>query len=173
MYIKKDITTTADDYREIVHFTEFHRKKSNYLIIALSIVLAAAGVLLGVLNVYPIWVGIIIAAVCLMLIPIVFIRINKKVKDGIKYGKVALNATRTLELTPSSINIFGGRTETDVSAKWDTVFAVYELEKSFIIYLTQNSAFCVNKAQLSLNEIYDMRNEFIRRIRNRFFKKCD
>ncbi|MCH5324618.1 MAG: YcxB family protein [Eubacterium sp.] len=172
MYIKKDITTTAEDYKYVVYFTEYYRKKSNFLLMMLGALLAVVALTMGAVGVYPWWIGIIAAVVFLSIIPIILFRIQKKIKDGVKYGKVTLNTTRTVEFNGTDIHIYGGRTATDVSVRWDKVFAVYELEHCFLIYLTPDSAFCINKSQLLLNEAYEMRNEFIKRLRHRFYKRC-
>ncbi len=172
MYIKKEITTTAQDYKYLVQFTEFYRKKSNFLLMMGGTVLAVASLILGALNIIPLWLGIALAVVFLMTIPFVLLKIRKKIKDGIKYGKVVLNTTRTLELTGAGIKIYGGRTDTNVEAGWNTIFAVYELENCFLLYITHDTAFCINKSQLLLTESYELRSEFIKRLKHRFFKRC-
>ncbi len=172
MYIKKEITTSAEDYKQLVHFTEYRQKKSNIMMIAASCVAAAIVITLTILNIIPPVVGIVAAVIFLSEIPITIIRVNKKVKDGVKYGKVVLNTTRTLEITGMGIRIYGGRTATDVTAKWDTIFAIYELKNCFLLYLTHDSAFCINKSQLLMTDIYEMRKEFIKRLKNRFYKRC-
>lgn len=73
---------------------------------------------------------------------------SKKAKDGIKYGKVVLNAKRTFSYDAASVRVFGGRTATDINAQWDTIFKIYEIEKCFIIYFRYNLAFCLPKISL-------------------------
>lgn len=97
---------------------------------------------------------------------------SKKAKDGIKYGKVALNAKRTFSYDAASVRVFGGRTATDINAQWDTIFKIYEIEKCFIIYFRYNLAFCLPKNQLTPQETLDVRNYFIKKMDGRFVKKC-
>lgn len=96
----------------------------------------------------------------------------KKAKDGIKYGKVVLNAKRTFSYDAASVRVFGGRTATDINAQWNTIFKIYEIEKCFIIYFRYNLAFCLPKNQLTPQETLNVRNYFIKKMDGRFVKKC-
>ena len=158
----KEITTTAEDYRTLVKFTEYSLKKSNNILFITMAVLAVASLVIGLGGIIPLYIS---AAVCLLII-------SKKAKDGIKYGKVVLNAKRTFSYDAASVRVFGGRTATDINAQWNTIFKIYEIEKCFIIYFRYNLAFCLPKNQLTPQETLDVRNYFIKKMDGRFVKKC-
>ncbi len=165
---RKEIITTADDYREIVRFTEFKRKKSPLIISLIMAVSAVVGVVLAVIGIIPFRASAIIAVICLAVVFFFPIKVSITVKNGIRRGKVLLNAKRLVEIDGAYIKITGGRTDTNVCAPWHTVFSVYETEKCFIIYITYETAFCINKKQLSPNEVLDLRNYFIKKMDTRF-----
>ena len=160
----KEITTTAEDYRTLVKFTEYSLKKSNNILFIAMAVLAVASLVIGLAGIIPLYIS---AAVCLLCAII-----SKKAKDGIKYGKVVLNAKRTFSYDAASVRVFGGRTATNINAQWGTIFKIYEIEKCFIIYFRYNLAFCLPKNQLTPQETLDVRNYFIKKMDGRFVKKC-
>ena len=91
----KEITTTAEDYRTLVKFTEYSLKKSNNILFITMAVLAVASLVIGLAGIIPLYIS---AAVCLLCTAVILadvLIISKKAKDGIKYGKVVLNAKRT------------------------------------------------------------------------------
>ena len=91
----KEITTTAEDYRTLVKFTEYSLKKSNNILFIAMAVLAVASLVIGLAGIIPLYIS---AAVCLLCAAVILadvLIISKKAKDGIKYGKVVLNAKRT------------------------------------------------------------------------------
>ena len=91
----KEITTTAEDYRTLVKFTEYSLKKSNNILFITMAVLAVASLVIGLGGIIPLYIS---AAVCLLCTAVILadvLIISKKAKDGIKYGKVVLNAKRT------------------------------------------------------------------------------
>ncbi len=165
---RKEIITTADDYREIVRFTEFKRKKSPIIISIVMAVIAAISLVLAVLNIIPFLIAGIISVVCVIVILSFPIRVSITVKNGIKRGKVLLNAKRLVEIDGAYIKITGGRTDTNVCTPWHTVFSVYETAECFIIYITHETAFCMQKRQLTANETLDLRNYFIKKMGDRF-----
>ena len=168
----KEITTTAEDYRTLVKFTEYSLKKSNNILFIAMAVLAVASLVIGLTGIIPLYIS---AAVCLLCVAVILadvLIISKKAKDGIKYGKVVLNAKRTFSYDAASVRVFGGRTATDINAQWATIFKIYEIEKCFIIYFRYNLAFCLPKNQLTPQETLNVRNYFIKKMDGRFIKKC-
>ena len=168
---RKEITTTADDYREIVNFTEYKLRKLPVTTMVVAAILAIASVVLGVTGTLPLIAGVASALVCCAAIIFFPVKIRRTIKNGIKWGIVSINAKRTLEFDGATLSISGGRTDTDISVPWHTVFAIYETEKCFFIYLTFQKAYCVQKNQLTPNEILDVRNYFIKKMGNRFYIK--
>lgn len=166
---KKLITTTADDYKEIVHFTNFRRKKYTVPIMIISGTVGAILLILGLLGILPVVIGIVGATVCLGIT--LFFPINNAVtvKNGIRRGKVLINAKRTLEYDTTHLKIYGGRTDTDINALWHTIFAIYETERSFLIYITYEKAFCLCKAQLTADEMMKVREYFIKKLGERYY----
>ncbi|MBE6881220.1 MAG: YcxB family protein [Ruminococcaceae bacterium] len=166
---KKEVITTADDYREIVRFTNFKRKKATVPIMIAASVLATVALILGIIGVIPIIIGII-AAVTFAGVALYFpLSTAVTVKNGIKNGKVSINAKRTFEYDTANLKIYGGRTETDINALWHTIFAIYETERSFLIYITFEKAFCLCKDQLNGNEVYKLRNYFMKKLEERYY----
>lgn len=166
---KKEIITTADDYREIVRFTNYKRKKATIPIMIASAVLAVVALVLGITGIIPLIAGVI-AAVILVGVAISFpARTAVAVKNGIKNGKVAINARRTFEYDASCLKIYGGRTGTDINVPWHTIFAIYETERSFLIYITFETTFCLCKSQLDGNEVYNIRNYFMKKLGERYY----
>ena len=92
--------------------------------------------------------------------------------DGIKYGKVLLNAKRTFSYDTQAVKVVGGRTDTDISFSWNTIFKIYETEKYFFIYFRYDLAYCLPKDQLNMQEVLEVRNYFIKKMEGRFVKKC-
>ncbi len=173
---RKEITTTADDFKRIVLFTEYGRKKINIILIAIFITLAVAGLILGIINIIGsqlivALIGFGLFLICGVAALFVHLRILKLIKDGVKYGKVTLNEKRIFEYDTEAVKIHGGRKGTDVTALWHTIFAIYELDDCFIIYITYRTAFCVPKNQLSGNESYTLRTYFQKRLQERFYLK--
>lgn len=168
----KEITTTAEDYRTLVKFTEYSLKKSNNILFIAMAVLAVASLVIGLAGLIPLYISAAVSVICVAVILTDIILISKKAKDGIKYGKVVLNAKRTFSYDVASVRVFGGRTATDINAQWDTIFKIYEIEKCFIIYFRHDLAFCLPKNQLTPQEILNVRNYFIKKMDGRFIKKC-
>lgn len=166
---KKEIITTADDYREIVRFTSYRRKKLTVPIMIAASALAVIILVLGIIGIIPLVAGIIAALVFLGLALYFPLNTAIIVRNGIKDGKVSLNAKRTFEYDTAAIKIYGGRTETDINALWHTVFAIYETERSFLIYVTFDKAFCLCKTQLDGNEVLSLRNYFIKKLGERYY----
>ncbi len=166
---KKLITTTAEDYREIVYFTNFRRKRHTVPIMIISAVVGIILLLLGIIGVIPVFVGIPAFAVCLGVTLFFPINTAVTVKNGIRRGKVSINAKRTVEYDTMNLKIYGGRTETDINASWHTIFAVYETDRSFLIYITYEKAFCLCKSQLNGDEILKIRNYFAKKLGGRYF----
>ncbi len=166
---KKVITTTADDYREIVRFTNFRRKKATVPVMIIAAVLAVTSLVLGVIGIIPIIVGIIAAVVFAGVVLYFPISTATTIRNGIKNGKVSINAKRTFEYDTANLKIYGGRTETDINALWHTIFAIYETERSFLIYITFEKAFCLCKDQLDGNEVYKLRNYFMKKLQERYY----
>lgn len=169
---RKEIITTAEDYKQLVYFTEFQRKKYPTVIIIIAAVLSVAALVIGLIGIIPLLVSLAICVVCLGVIAFFPLKAVKTANDGIKYGKVALNAKRTLEYDGVSIRIYGGRTNTDINAAWQTVFAIYEINECFLVYITFDKAFCISKSQLTVQEAVDMRNYFAKKMQDRFYLKC-
>lgn len=168
----KEITTTAEDYRTLVNFTEYSLKKSNNILCIAMAVLAVISLVIGLAGVVPLYISAAVSVLCAAVIITDILLISKKAKDGIKYGKVVLNAKRTFSYDTASIRVFGGRTATDITAPWHTVFKIYEIEKCFIIYFRHDLAFCLPKNQLTPQEILNVRNYFTKKMDGRFIKKC-
>lgn len=168
----KEITTTADDYRTLVSFTEYTLKKSNNILFIAMAALAVISLVIGLAGIIPLYVSAAVSVICVVVILADVFRISKKAKDGIKYGKVVLNAKRTFSYDAASIRVFGGRTATDINAQWDTIFKIYEVEKCFIIYFRYDLAFCLPKNQLTPQETLNVRNYFVKKMDGRFIKKC-
>ena len=166
---KKLITTTAEDYREIVRFTNYKRKKLTVPIMIIASVLAVAALVLGIIGIIPIIAGIIAAIFFVGVVLYFPIKTEITVKNGIKNGKVLINAKRTIEYDTTNLKIYGGRTETDINASWHTIFAIYETERSFLIYITFEKAFCLCKDQLDGNEVYKLRNYFMKKLEERYY----
>lgn len=169
---RKEIITTAEDYRQLVYFTEFQLKRYPTVIMIIAAALSVAALVIGLIGIIPLLVSLAVCIVCVGVTAFFPLKAAKKAKDGAKYGKVALNAKRTLEYDGVSIRIYGGRTNTDINAPWQTVFAIYELESCFIVYLTFDKAFCISKNQLTVQETVDMRNYFEKKMQERFYLKC-
>lgn len=169
---RKEITTTADDYRQLVFFTEFRQKKLTVPLMLILGLLALTALALGIIGIIPLIAGIAAAAVSAAVIVFFPIKTAKTAKDGIKYGKVSINAKRIFEYDTSGIRIYGGRTGTDINAAWETVFSIHELESCFIIYITFRTAFCVPKSQLTMQETVQLRNYFTKRLQHRFYLHC-
>lgn len=169
---KKEIITTADDYKRLVYFTQFSLKKYPTVVITAASILIIASIIIGIIGIIPILIAAAICAVLFGIIAFFPLFAAKKAKDGIKYGKVAINAKRTFEYDTAGIKIYGGRTETNINAAWNTLFAIYELDDCFIIYITYEAAFIISKSQLTLPEAIQMRNYFEKRMQNRFFLRC-
>ena len=168
----KEITTTADDYRTLVKFTEYSLKKSNNILFIAMAVLAVASLVIGLAGMLPLYVTAALFIICVSVILSDILLISKKAKDGIKYGKVALNAKRTFSYDAASVKVFGGRTATDINAQWNTIFKIYEIENCFIIYFRYDLAFCLPINQLTPQETLNVRNYFIKKMDGRFIKKC-
>lgn len=168
----KEITTTAEDYRTLVNFTEYTLKKSNNILCITMAVLAVASLIIGLAGIIQLYISCAISTLCAAVILIDVLLVSKKAKDGIKYGKVVLNAKRTFSYDTASIRVFGGRTATDINAEWHTIFKIYEIEKCFIIYFRHDLAFCLPKNQLTPQEILNVRNYFTKKMDSRFIKKC-
>lgn len=168
----KEITTTAEDYRTLVNFTEYTLKKSNNILFIVMALLSVATLVIGLAGVIPLYISAAVCLICVAVILTDILLISKKAKDGIKYGKVVLNAKRTFSYDTTSVKVFGGRTATDINAQWNTIFKIYEIEKCFIIYFRHDLAFCLPKNQLTPQEILNTRNYFTKKMDGRFIKKC-
>lgn len=170
---KKEITTTSEDYKNLVYFTEFKQKPYVIPLMVLFIIIAVAMLAFGLFGILPVYISVPIAAVFALASLFFPYKAKLKAKQGIKNGKVALNAKRTLEYDTTGLKIYGGRTETNINMPWNTMFAIYETDKCFIVYLTFQSAFVIGKSQLTLQEVIDMRNYFEKQMQNRFFLLCE
>lgn len=168
----KEITTTAEDYRTLVNFTEYTLKKSNNILCISMAVLAVISLIIGLAGIIPLYISGAVSVLCAAVIIVNILLVSKKAKDGIKYGKVVLNAKRTFSYDTTSVRVFGGRTATDINAQWNTIFKIYEIEKCFIIYFRYDLAFCLPKNQLTPQEILNARNYFTKKMDGRFIKKC-
>lgn len=168
----KEITTTAEDYRTLVKFTEYSLKKSNNILCIAMAALAVISLVIGLAGIIPLYISGAISILCAAVVLTDALLVSKKAKDGIKYGKVALNAKRTFSYDTTSVKVFGGRTATDINAQWNTIFKIYEIEKCFIIYFRHDLAFCLPKNQLTPQEILNTRNYFTKKMDGRFIKKC-
>ena len=168
----KEITTTAEDYRTLVSFTEYTLKKSNNILCISMAVLAVISLIIGLAGIIPLYISGAVSILCAAVIIVNILLVSKKAKDGIKYGKVVLNAKRTFSYDTTSVRVFGGRTATDINAQWNTIFKIYEIEKCFIIYFRYDLAFCLPKNQLTPQEILNARNYFTKKMDGRFIKKC-
>ena len=168
----KEITTTAEDYRSLVSFTEFTLKKSNNIICIIAAAVAVAVLVIGLAGLIPLYVSGAVGAVCACVILVTALLVKKKADDGIKYGKVLLNAKRTFRYDTQAVRVFGGRTDTDISFSWNTIFKIYETEKYFFIYFRYDLAYCLPKDQLTMQEALEVRNYFIKKMEGRFVKKC-
>ncbi|MBQ8932132.1 MAG: YcxB family protein [Ruminiclostridium sp.] len=166
---KKLVTTTAEDYREIVRFTNFKRKKYTVPVMIISAVVGVILLLLGIIGIIPIFVGIPAFVICLGVTLYFPVSTEITVKNGIKRGKVLISAKRTIEFDTMTFKIYGGRTDTDINASWHTIFAVYETDRSFLIYITYEKAFCLCKAQLTSDEVLRLRDNFAKRLDGRYF----
>ena len=164
----KEITTTAEDYRTLVKFTEYSLKKSNNILFIAMAVLAVASLVIGLAEIIPLYISAAVCLICVAVILTDILLISKKAKDGIKYGKVVLNAS----YDTASVRVFGGRTATDINAQWNTIFKIYEIENCFIIYFRYDLAFCLPKNQLTPQDIMNVRNYFTKKMDGRFIKKC-
>ena len=168
----KEITTTAEDYRTLVSFTEYTLKKSNNILCISMAALAVISLIIGLAGIIPLYISGAVSVLCAAVIIVNILLVSKKAKDGIKYGKVVLNAKRTFSYDTTSVRVFGGRTATDINAQWNTIFKIYEIEKCFIIYFRYDLAFCLPKNQLTPQEILNARNYFTKKMDGRFIKKC-
>lgn len=77
----KEITTTAEDYRTLVKFTEYSLKKSNNILFITMAVLAVASLVIGLGGIIPLYIS---AAVCLLCTAVILadvLIISKKAKD--------------------------------------------------------------------------------------------
>ena len=166
---KKLITTTAEDYREIVYFTNFRRKKHTIPVMIISGAVGVILLLLGIFGIIPIFIGIPAFIICLGVTLFFPISTAVTVKNGIRRGKVLINAKRTVEYDTMNLKIYGGRTDTDINALWHTIFAIYETQRSFLIYITYEKAFCLCKAQLTADETLKVRQYFAKKLGERYF----
>ena len=64
----KEITTTAEDYRTLVKFTEYSLKKSNNILFIAMAVLAVASLVIGLAGIIPLYIS---AAVCLICVAVI------------------------------------------------------------------------------------------------------
>ena len=64
----KEITTTAEDYRTLVKFTEYSLKKSNNILFIAMAVLAVASLVIGLAGIIPLYIS---AAVCLLCVAVI------------------------------------------------------------------------------------------------------
>ena len=166
---KKLITTTAEDYREIVYFTNFRRKKHTVPIMIISAVVGVILLILGIIGIIPIFIGIPAFVICLGVTLFFPISTAITVKNGIRRGKVLISAKRTVEYDTMNLKIYGGRTDTDINALWHTIFAIYETQRSFLIYITYEKAFCLCKSQLTADEVLKVRQYFVKKLGGRYF----
>ncbi len=169
---EKEITTTADDYRSIVRFTEYRLKKLPKITMISCFLLCNVAVILGLFGIIPFPYWLIVGALFVLAAAYFPIKVAVTVKNGIKYGKVAINTKRKFSLDTVGIRLVGGRTGTNISAPWETLFAVYEINECFLIYFRHDSVFCIAKNQLTLPQVTELRNHFIKRLGQRFFRLC-
>lgn len=167
----KEITTTAEDYRSLVNFTEFTLKKSNNIICIISAAVAVTVLVVGLAGLMPLYISSLAGAACACVIFVTVLLVRKKANDGIKYGKVLLNAKRTFSYDTQTVRVVGGRTGTDISFAWNTIFKIYETQKYFFIYFRYDLAYCLPKELLNMQEVLEVRNYFIKKMGNRFIKK--
>lgn len=170
MFIRREVTSTAEDYRQLVRFTRYKLAVLPKIIMFIFPVLSLLVILLTVFGVLPLFVGIPLAAViagCIIIVPIQ----TKRIEDRTVRNANSLGVTRTIELDTAVMRIYGGRTHTNIEMPWQLMFAVYETDDYFFVYLKQDSVFIISKTGMQLTDIYDMRNEFIKRMQNRYYKK--
>ena len=129
----KEITTTAEDYRSLVSFTEFTLKKSNNIICIIAAAVAVAVLVIGLAGLIPLYVSGAVGAVCACVILVTALLVKKKADDGIKYGKVLLNAKRTFSYDTQAVKVVGGRTDTDISFR-GTRYSRYTKRKSIFSF---------------------------------------
>ena len=97
----KEITTTAEDYRSLVSFTEFTLKKSNNIICIIAAAVAVAVLVTGLAGLIPLYVSGAVGAVCACVILVTALLVKKKADDGIKYGSAERKKDIQLRYTGS------------------------------------------------------------------------
>lgn len=169
---EKEIVTTADDFRELVHFTQLIKKWWVRPLIVLLTLCGTVFLTLSIMGILlPLWAGIAIAVLCAAGISVFFLRVNKLAKEGIQYGAVSVGNKRTVIINHNGIYVKGGRTNTNAFSPWETIFAAYDRKKCYIIYLTIASTFVISKSQLSLTEQYEVTTAFQKKLGKRYYKK--
>lgn len=167
---KAEITTTPEDIKELVFFTQVIKKWWVRPLMILLMILSVFLLTIGFFNIIPIWSGITVLLLTICYISGCFINVKRLTKQSIRSGTVALSNKRTLTFHNDSLELSGGRTNTYVKKSWDTIYEAFERKNCYIIYITITTAFVIHKSQLDLQQRYELSDCLIKSLGHRYHK---
>ena len=164
--------TSAEDYKALVFFNMYLKKKITFYFMIVAAVLsfaASAAKLAGVVEISD-WYFY----VCLAFLGLVVLQYGLflfSVKQFLKSDQLIVDNTRTITVSESGIEEVGGRANSAGSYQWKVFYNGYETKNYYYLYINTMQAIILPKKEFDQNQNEVLRDLFSKKLGRKFHKR--
>ncbi len=151
--------TTADDYKALIFFNMFLKKKAAlYLMIAVAVL--SLGAIIGrITGMIPMadWYFIVCIAYWGLLVLNYFV-FRSAVRRFLASDKLVINSERTMTIDETGITVDAKQEEGFAVYKWDKLYTAYGTKKYYFLYINTAMALILSKRDFRAEDIPVLEN---------------
>lgn len=165
-------TTTAQDYKKLVFFNMFLKKKLMMFLMPIAAVISLAAVIgksLGIIEMSDWYYTVCL--VFLGLLVLLLFAFELTVKRFIASDRLVINNERTITISDLGILEEGGIEKSKGEFRWELMFQAFETKHFFYIYINTVQAIILPKRDFRSGEIIEAEKLIEEKLSGRFVKR--
>lgn len=163
--------TTAEDYKALIFFNMFLKKKAMFYFLVIVAIFSLAAIIGRLAGIIPMtdWYFYVCLAFWGLLV-LQYILFEYVVKKFLASDKLVVNTERTMVIKDPGI-IVDDKENSFASYKWDTFFIAYDTKKYFFLYINTAMALILAKRDFNDEEIRVLEALFKEKLGKKFRKR--
>lgn len=166
------LKTTAQDFKSLIFFNMFLKKRIMAFLLPIAAVLSAGAVIgkyTGMIEVKD-WYFFVCLAF-LGLIVLQFVLFEYSVKRFLKSDQLVVDNERTVTISETGVTEEGGKENSSGIFQWDVFYCVYETKKYFYLYINTMQAVILPKRVFTKEEVIVLENLIKEKMGRNFYKR--
>jgi len=164
--------TTAKDYKKLVFFNTFLKKKIMMILTPVAGVISIAAIIgksTGTIEISDWYYYVCLALLALIVLQ--YILYESSVKKFLKSDSLVVENERTVTVSESGIAEEGGIEKSSGEFQWEVFYQVFETKQYFYLYINTVQAIILPKRDFSGEQIDTLRSLLQANLENRFQKR--